>query len=249
MRGLTAVLLATLVVLSLGKPVFADLIISSSDPNFNSSVSSSPSDTGFFVLVHNSGDHFSGDSFTVAQTSTLDSVVANLSVNSANGTATITAQLLELGAPENDQFGTPSYQYTLLGSSTPIVASGNGTSYSEQTLSFSGEELDPGNTYLITLSATVPTDGGFIDWEFSKSPASDFATPLGSIGQGTWDYTTASDQTSLVYLNVPDQTPELTINAMIVPEPSSLALIATGAVSLLTYARVRRRSASVAVRQ
>lgn len=46
MRGLTTTLLAAMLALSLEKPGFADVIVSSTDPNINSSIHP----TGFIVL-------------------------------------------------------------------------------------------------------------------------------------------------------------------------------------------------------
>lgn len=190
---------------TLAPPAAADVVISSSDPSVNSSV-----ETSGFISLNYSGNT-RAVSFTVAREVMLDSVVANLEFESGEQEG-VTAQLLELGAPEADKYGTPSYQYTVLGTSNSLTATGNDT-FSEQTLSFSGQELDPGKTYLIVLDGTLPSPGTFIDWEYTTAPSSDFATSYGSIISGNWDYTVASDHTSLVYDRDPTRTPELTINA------------------------------------
>ena len=84
-----------------------------------------------------------GVAFTVNQVSTLDSIVANLAFEIGD-TIGVTSQLFELGMSEKDKFGTPSYEYTLLGTSSPISVTGN-DNFSEHTLSFSGQELDSGS--------------------------------------------------------------------------------------------------------
>ncbi len=176
------------------------------------------------------------------QALTLDSIVANITPDVFQGpSAGLTASLLEVGAPENDRFGTPSFQYALLGTSATSTVTGFSTSPVEQTITFTGEELDPGNSYLIVLQASFQNNSDFLDLEYTNSPA--YATSFGSIDPGTWEYT-SNGPTSLVYDNVPNQTPELTINAGSVPEPSSMVPLATG-LTLMTYSRVRRRQRSV----
>jgi hypothetical protein len=173
---------------------------------------------------------------------TLDSIVANITPDVClSDTAGLTASLLEIGAPENDQYGTPSFQYTLLGTSATSTVTGTYISPVEQTITFTGEVLDPGNSYLIVLEASFPHDYDSFSWEYTNSPA--YATPFGSIGPGIWQYT-SNGPTSLVYDNVTNETPELTIYADSIPEPSSLVLFATG-LMLLNYTRIRRGKRSV----
>ncbi len=241
----TFALTLALAAAALARPAAADLVISSSDPSENNSVTTAAS----ISLTYANNTH--GVAFTVNQVLTLNSVVVNIAFESnLDAPESVTAQLLKVGAPELGQSGPTEYSYTVLGTSSSVGVNGYGTySFSDQTLSFHGEELDPGSTYLIVLDGTLPHPGSNIAWNYTIASSSAFSTSFGSIDSGTWQYYTLSDQTSVVYNNVPNQTPELTINADVVtPEPSTLALATTGlAVAGLTGRfRTRRRAVRAA---
>jgi len=233
-----ALALALFLSATLARPAAADpVLISSTDPSIDTSATSNG-----FANFHGVNTT-AGVSFTVNQVSMLDSIVADITPNINPGdTASLTAQLLEIGAPENDQYGTPSYQYTLVGTSAPSIVSGEDLGAPvQQTITFSGEELDPGNTYLIVLNASFQHNYESFSWEYTSSSA--YATSYGSIGMGIWEYT-VNGSTPLVYDNVSNFTPELTIYADVaVPEPSSLVLAAVGLATagLAARRRVQRR--------